>query len=296
MKFHSHFIFRSPFYSTEQKINETNFLEALYVASPAFYEEFRKHLNKPITDNKELKKINNSLYKYQSRASNRCTPFGLFAGLSIGNWSDENKIELNKDLTKTLNRRTRLDMNVLFSIAQEITKQSFIKPHLRYFPNASIYFVGDCYRYIEYYYLKNRRFHKLNKVDYSPYLDLILEQSKNGLNQDELVHLLINDEISFEEANDFVEEIIASQLLINEFEPTITGEDYFSRLLENLDNIFKINPGNELKHLINLLDSVDELIEFNDASLFNSIDTYKSIHQKLKIILPELSENKLVSN
>lgn len=293
MKFHSNFIFRSPFYSTEQKINETNFLEALYVASPAFYEEFRKHLNKPITDNKDLKKINNSLYKYQSRASNRCTPFGLFAGLSIGNWSSENKIVLNKDLGQTLNRRTRLDMNVLFWIAQEITKQSFIKPHLRYYPNASIYLVGDTYRYIEYYYLNNRRFHKLNKVDYSPYLDLILEQSKNGLNQDDLVHLLINDEISFEEANDFVEEIISSQLLINEFEPTITGEDYFSRLLENLDNIFKTNPGNELKHLINLLDSVDELIELNDTSLFNSIDSYKSIHQKLKIILPELSETNL---
>lgn len=293
MKFHPNFTFRSPFYSTEQKNSESNFLEALYVASPAFYEEFQKHIKKPVTNDKDLKKINNSLYKYQSRASNRCTPFGLFAGLSIGNWTDENKIVLNTNLSQTLNRRTRLDMNVLFWIAQELTEKPFIKPHLTYYPNASIYLVGDSYRYIEYYYVNNRRFHKLNKVDFSSYLELILSESKNGINQNDLFQLLMDDEISFDEANDFIDEVISSQLLINEFEPTITGNDYFSRLLENLKSIHKTHSSPELKDLIKLLDSVDELIKHNDSSLFNSVESYKEIHQKLKNILPELSETNL---
>jgi thiopeptide-type bacteriocin biosynthesis protein len=293
MKFHSNFVFRSPFYGTSQKFQEFEFLESLYLASPAFYEEFYKHLNNPILDNKDLKKINNSFYKYQRRASNRCTPFGLFAGISVGDWSDESNIILDSNLKKTLSRKTRLDMNVLFSIVQELTKQSFIKPHLKYYPNTSVYLIGNSYRYIEYYYIDNRRFHRLNKVDYTSYLRNILSECRNGLNQHDLISLLINDEIDFDEANDFISELIASQLLINELEPTITGDDYFTVLLKNLENIYIKHSSVELRDLLELLISIDELIKINDSEVFNSIESYKYIYQKIKVILPELNETNL---
>ena len=256
MIFLPQFIFRSPIFSTNKKIEDSVFAEALYLSTPALYDEQLKHSIKPITDIKDLKKLNISLYKYQSRASFRPTPFGLFAGLSIGNWQEQNSIKLNADLNQTLKRKTRLDMNVLCSLAQELAKQPFIKPHLKFNPNTSIYLVGNSYRYVEYYYNKTSRFHKINRVDYTTYLDHILNESKLGLTHQQLTHLLINDEISQQEATDFIDELISSQILINQLEPTVTGPDYFEVLLLNLKHIFETNHSNELNNLIVLLTEV----------------------------------------
>ncbi len=293
MQFLPHFIFRSPLNSSQKNIDESVFAEALYLSTPALYDECQKHLIKPLTDAKELKKLNISLYKYQTRASHRCTPFGLFAGLGIGNWDNENNITLNADLKETLKRKTRLDMNVLFSLAQELVKKEYIQPHLKFYPNTSIYKVGEAYRYIEYYYNNNRRFHKINRVDFTEYLQFILSESKKGLTKAEISNLLISDEISLEEATPFVDELIASQIIIHQLEPTVTGNDYFDVLFLNLQQLQASQPSNELQQVIELLAQVNLLIKVNDEAVFNAITTYKHIHAQLKTLLPELSETNL---
>ncbi len=293
MQFLPHYIFRSPLNPTHIIFNDSVFNEAIYLSTPTLHEEYQKHLINPLTDVKGLKKLNISLYKYQTRASNRCTPFGLFAGLSIGEWQTQNKITLDANLNQTLNRKTRLDMNVLCTLAQELSKKDFIKPYLKFYPNTSIYLIGDSYRYVEYYYHNNHRFHKINKVDFSEYLLCILNESKVGLNQYQLIQLLINDDISEEEASDFVNELISAQILINQLEPTITGADYFDFLHTNLIKINEVNQSEDLTKMVEILNEVNISIKKNDSSVFNSIESYKLIHQQLKTILPELSETNL---
>jgi thiopeptide-type bacteriocin biosynthesis protein len=294
MKFHSNFIFRSPINSCNSNDFQMEvFNEALYLASLALYEEHQKNIANPITNYKELKKLHSSLYKYQTRASHRCTPFGLFAGLSIGTWANNNDITISKNIKQTLHRKTRLDMNVLCNLAQELSKLLFVKPYLKFYPNTSIYLVGNSYRYVEYYYINNHRFHKINKVDFSEYLQYILNECALGLTHKQLSALLISNEISEEEANNFIDELISSQLLVNQLEPTVTGNDYFEVLLYNLNSIKNSNPNDELTFLINLLNEIDTLIKKNDEAILNSITTYKNIHIKLKTILPELNETNL---
>ena len=290
MNFLPQIILRSPLNSTSQSINEVAFNEALYLSSPVLQNEYQKHIANPIKDSKELKKLNISIYKYQSRASQRSTPFGLCAGISIGEWGSKNDVILDTDLNKTLNRKTRLDMNVLCSLSQEFSKLPFIKSYLKFYPNNSIYLIGNSYRYIEYYYINNRRFHKINKVDFSEYLQCILQESNTGLNHNQLTQLLINDDISEEEASEFINELISSQLLINQLEPTVTGEDYFYVLKKNLNHINEFHYSDELTQLLYLFNEIEALIKNIDSSIINSAESYKVIHQKLKIILPELSE------
>ena len=240
INFHQNFAFRSPINSNNKNVNDAIFSEALYLSTPILLKEYNKHLIKPLTNVKDLKKINVSLYKYKSRASNRCTPFGLFAGLSIGSWGDENDIVLDANLKNTLNRKTRLDMNVLCNLAQVLSKQDFIKPHLKFYPNTSIYNIGSHYRYIEYYYNNNIRFHKINKLDFSTYLQDVLRESKVGLKYSQLTQVLISEDISIDEASSFIDELVASQILINNLEPTLTGDDYFNTLLNEFSlNIIK---------------------------------------------------------
>ncbi|MCD6020034.1 MAG: Lantibiotic dehydratase domain protein [Bacteroidetes bacterium] len=293
LHFFPNFIFRSPLNATKKNIDEKAFSEALYLSTPTLYDEYQKFITNSLSDLKEIKKVGISLYKYQSRASNRCTPFGLFAGLGIGEWQNQNDIMLNANLKDVLKRKTRLDMNVLCSLAQELSKQLFIKPYLKLYPNTSIYLIGNSYRYVEYNYINNRRFHKINKVDFTPYLEHILNQSKIGLTQEQISLLLINDEISKQEVDDFINELIDVQLLITQLEPTVTGADYFDVLLKNLKEIYQESKNNDLFSLIKILDNVDTLIKANDANIFNSIESYKYIHQQLKTILPELSETNL---
>jgi thiopeptide-type bacteriocin biosynthesis protein len=289
-QFLSKLIFRSPLNSSFRAINEDVFNEALYLSSPVLQNEYQKHLTKPLVDAKELKKLSISIYKYQTRASHRCTPFGLFAGLSIGDWNSKNEIMINADLKKTLNRKTRLDMNVLCSLAQELAKQDFIKPYLMFYPNSSIYLVGNSYRYIEYYYTNNIRYHKINKVDFSDYLQNILNESKLGLTFKQLTTLLICDDISEEEAHDFISELINAQILINQLEPTVTGNDYFETLISSLINVNNTNKSNQLDQLIRIFETANMDMKKLDENIINEIDSYKLIYENLKVILPELTE------
>lgn len=287
------FIFRSPLYPVSGNDNAFAFSEALYLSTPVLYEEYRKHLKHTLQHPKELKKLQISLYKYQTRASNRCTPFGLFAGLGTGTWGHENKILSDADLTQSLKRKTRLDMNVVCTLAQELSKQPFIRRHLKFFPNNSIYLVGNSYRYVEYYYSHNRRFHKLNRVDVTSYLDSILKEAKAGLTEQQLSLLLTNDEISQEEAAAFITELTEAQLLISQLDPTVTGEDFFQVLLTNLQSIYQKEQTAELNTIISLLEEIDGLIRKNDDAILNDPETYQFIYLKLKEILPDLGETNL---
>lgn len=293
MKFLPQFIVRTPLVAFGNRTDNAVFSEALYLSTPVLHDEYKKHLIKPIETEKELKKLKVSLYKYESRASQRCTPFGLFAGLSIGEWQDKNQIILNSDLNKTLIRNTRLDMNVLNSLVQELVKLESIKTHLKFFPNTSIYQVGENYRYIEYYYNNAKRFHKICKVDYSEYLAYILNQSNKGLTINELINLLIDDEVTFEESSEFIQELIDAQILINELEPTVTGTDYFNSVLNKLQKIHDLNRDANLFQIVNTLISVDQSIKKIDANILNKIESYRQVHEQLKTILPNLSETNL---
>lgn len=90
--------------------------------------------------------------KYYNRASTRCTPFGLFAGCSIGRIGEETLIELES--LENCKRCTRLDMQYLCALIQEIERTPEIREILRYYPNDSLYKLGNKYRYIEYHYKK----------------------------------------------------------------------------------------------------------------------------------------------
>ncbi|NOQ24519.1 MAG: hypothetical protein GQ564_04080, partial [Bacteroidales bacterium] len=58
--------------------------EAFYLASPDLHKQLIKWLNKELTDQKETENLKFTITKYLMRMGSRCTPFGLFAGYSLG--------------------------------------------------------------------------------------------------------------------------------------------------------------------------------------------------------------------
>ncbi len=253
--------------------------EAIFLASPELFDEIEKWLTGKISDTKKIIRLQSSLLKYISRMSSRCTPFGLFAGCSMGKFGDTTNITL-ADYNKN-ERQTRFDMNFLVAFSQKLAQEDVIKKQLLWYPNSSLYKIGEQYRYIEYRYNQhNRREHSIEAVGYSSYLETIIENAKQGKNIDELAKLLVDDDISFEEASGFVDELIENQILISEIEPTVTGTDFLEQLetsLRKLENTAPILE--EIAHYKGFLRQVDQKLGNNAQDylqLSERLDTLKT--------------------
>lgn len=288
-------ILRTPLFPFKRANDSELFEEAIYIASPVLYKEYKKFIANSLNPKKEVEKVKQSVYKYKSRAQYRCTPFGIFAGLNIGKWGDKNQVELNSNIKNILNRKVKLDMNVLCTLVSELVKLSCIKPYLKFYPNSSIYSYGDSYRYVEYQFINNFRSHKISKVDSSHYLKNILDKCSNGYKYQQICDLLVSSGIDIRSAQNFIDEVIEAQLLVHELEPRLTGKDYFDFVLANLKEIYSSNQNYELQLILQYLDEIRTLIKKSeDCNKVNRIEIYKAIFEKIKVILKDKNETNLL--
>ena len=264
----------------KQFLNNPAFAEALYLASPVLFQEAMNWKEGKITDPKKLFKIPLSLGKYYSRMCSRCTPFGLFAGCGVIEWSHENNLELSSE-TK---RKTRLDMHYAGALAQKLSEIPSIKYALKYTLNSSIYRVGQEIRYIEYNYVDGQRKHQISSITWSDYIQLVLDLCKSGARIQDIVPHLIEDDISEEEAVFFVEQLIDSQLLVNELEPAITGEEFTSQIKK----IVFLNSS-----ISNLLAKIETQLTAIDAKKNNEISVYHQVIESIKSFEIPFEEGKL---
>jgi hypothetical protein len=252
-------------------LNEDNFREAIYLASPSLYQSMLNLNEKVQPDLKAFKKTKDSILKYLIRMSTRCTPFGLFAGFNVGYIGEETQIELSYYSKKHL----RLDMNFLVALAMDLSKQESVQEQLKFYPNTSIYEIGDQIRYVEYFYEKSNRLHRISAVEKSEYILRILDAAKDGAKIHELASKLVDDEITIEEAKAFIIRLIDAQLLIGDLEPAVTGPEFLEQILAIL---LKMNLNRELSEIIKTLTKIKELIfQLSNQEENNRLEIYNEI-------------------
>jgi len=290
-KFFSNYILRSPLFSltkykiftsekniTDEQIlslfNDPTFNEALFLASPSFHSEVAKWNENQIIDIDKKDKLKLSILKYYSRMSSRCTPFGLFAGCVLGSFGDETNIKLKN--IKNHKRNTRLDMNYLVSFSQDLMKVDKIKCQLLFYPNNSIYKIYDKLRYVEYYYKNNMRFYDIVAVDFSKYLDIVLECAKEGVQIKKMVTILVNDEINEKDAIEFIDELISNQILVSELEPSVSGPLFLDQIISVLNKLENTDE------ILSIFINVDKKLKQIDNSISNKIDKYIKVSKMLK--------------
>jgi len=287
------YVLRSPIYSLSQYIKNTTeeeiseevmvkictspiFKEAVFLATPSLYEEIEKWLQIENKNDIEFIKLKNSILKYFSRMSSRCTPFGLFSGCSVGTLSEKTLFEKNKKIKNS--RKTTLDMNYILSLSVDLAKIPKIKKQLLFYPNSSIYRIGNQYRYVEYYYSDNKREHCISAVEYNEYLELIVLNSENGIILNDLIEILVKEGILVKQAEDFINDLVSNQFLISELEPSVSGEDLFSQLffclkkLNGIDNILNI-----IKNIENSLLQLDKAIINEPKRYYDLIDDFEKL-------------------
>lgn len=250
--------------------------DALFLASPNLFSEIDKLFNHKITDLIKKEKITLSFLKYICRMSTRCTPFGLFAGCCIGSFATKTGINLTN--YQSFYRKTRFDMNFLVALALDLANKPSIKKQLLFYPNSSMYSAGTHLRYIEYTYLKNKRLHSIEGVSNTDYLQTVLDAAYTGKKLEDLALLLVSDCITMAESLDFINELVANQILVSELEPSVSGTDVLIQIIYCLEKL----EGTEV--IITLLRDFAEELNSLDNKLGNDSATYFDFMSLLKKI------------
>lgn len=264
----------------KQILKNAVFREALFLASPELLTQIKKWEVGDLNDVRKIERLQITILKYYTRISTRCTPFGLFASCGLGSFDSKTEIELGS--IDDYKRITRFDTTFLNSLFQKLLKEESIKENVLFYPNTSIYKIGNHYRYVEYTIENKKRIYSLEGFQYSSYIELILKEAKKGKKISELANLIIDEEITFIEAKEFIDELIENQILVSELEITVTGSDYFTSLLERIEKI----P--ESSTIYTQLKELQDKLAVLDTGINNSIADYQSIGVNAKKIVPEL--------
>lgn len=260
--------------------------EALFISSPEFYRVINQWRHGKIINNKNADRIEITVYKYLLRMSYRCTPFGLFAGISLGEVGETADLQLKKNTF--YKSHARLDMEFLCMLIYEITKNKEIQKELYFFPNQTMYKIGEQLRLLECHNIQGKRQFKFINIEDNIYIDEIIKRSKKGMRFDELVQLLSNKDISLENAREFIQEIIDSQLLISELYASVTGENTLADLIKILHG--KINCNSLFLRLSNIQQSIEEI---NKNYIGTNIKRYENLIGQIKQFEIPVKEQRL---
>jgi len=263
------------------------FQQAVYLASPNLYNELKKWIQSEnkLSSNHNLK-LKNTILKYYIRMSTRCTPFGLFSGVGLGEFTDETEGHKNLMYSESQIKDSKLDMHLLVSLAKSLEKNTEIRNQLLYFPNNSIYKVGKRIRYVEYEHKEGERNYLISSVPQSDELIEVLDFCRHGQTFDKLIEILEDKEISKEEARNFIDELIDNQILISELEPTVSGCDY----LENIISVLRrLDAEKEAMILTNVKDKLNQV----DINTDNSLSLYLEIADLIKYFKIEYEQKNL---
>ena len=264
---------------TPQKLlsvcNNDYFRESIRMASPELLTIIDKWKNNPESINLEKNtKLEHTLLKYVARIATRCTPFGLFAGCAVGDFANETNILVAP--TQEYSRHTQFDMHFWVNLLDEFSSRKEVQEQLLFFPNNSLYSIGDFYRFVAYKYVNSKREHSICALRKSELLAVLIQESANGIKMDAMINFLADDDSEKEDALEFIQELIAMQFLVSELDATVTGDNEWHRLFTIVEKI----PS--LKKEFEILQNIKTEFGFLDASVVPNETVYTNIKAELQ--------------
>ena len=195
--------------------------EAIFVASPTLAKRLALWMEEG--DRFSDSDAQLSLLRYFIRMTSRPTPFGLFAGYSVGTTGAPTRLELPE--RSGYRRRSRLDTEYLASLAVELEQSPGAREQLIFRANSSIYECAGQIRYAECRRDKRKRSYHLVAVERNDALVQTIERARSGGTLDELAQALVAPGVELRDARDFVSALIECGILVSDLDPAVTGPD-----------------------------------------------------------------------
>ena len=281
----NYILFRTPLQSLgkrfeyDKKSILPGFEEGLYLASPVFWKQFEKWAS---LSGKEALKMKSSFAKYWMRSCTRCTPYGTFAGNLLARVDDSPTAIILESSHQHI-RKVRLDMNFVTELIKALMQIPVVKYQVLLYPNNTLYAVSDQWRYAEYSIKNNTREYHLTSIGNTPYIQTILKKADKGATIEDLANLIVQSEkVDFADAEAFIMEMWASQVLVPDLEPCVTGCEPLDHLILQLESY------NDVQEIQSRLKSIQALIHEPKEG----VPYYQKIEGKLKE-LSQFIENKI---
>src|SRR5215470_13554152 len=258
--------------------------EAIFVASPGLEGSIDAWLADPTSEAGE--KTERSLVRYVSRMAVRPTPFGLFAGNTVGALGETTQLELAA--RDGYRRYTRLDGDYLSSLTDKLVTDRAIRERLPFHPNSSLCKVAGRLRYAMRREGESRTY-SLVSLEPSDYLVATLERARRGALPGALAEALCDAdaEVSREEADGFIDELIDSQVLVSDLAPPVTGPEAVDDIIAQLDAIAEVpaahDAGAALRAIRATLGELDRAVGNAPARYRGAAETLVPLPAKAEI-------------
>lgn len=237
-----------------ERLRDPVFLDALFVASPSLVWSLKDWLERP--ESQKGRRIERALVKYFARMTGRCTPFGLFAGCSTGRIASETRLQLAPRSAYT--RHTRPDSEFLTTLVDALNHEPTLRSELHFRPNSSLYCIGDRIHYAEARVQSGVRNYFLVSATADPPLLLTIERARAGASVHELAASLLDGDVEYDEAAEYVTQLISGQVLVPELAPVVTGPAALDDLLHQLSDKPSVsNVYRQLRQLRTALQDLD---------------------------------------
>jgi len=252
--------------------------EALSVASNDLLEAVDK--NNLDANSKSSKQILSSLIKYFIRLSTRPTPFGLFSGISIGQFGETSNITVSDQHKHT--KRARPDMEWIYGLIKKIEADKKIRYGLNVRFNNFTYTNGNRIDKPNKTFLQleksNESTHELStSIRYTNQVKMIEEKcSEYHVLSDILNDIILqNPNVPGNRIGDFLSQLLENEYLLSELRPPLINTDMLDYLINTLS---KINNIEDIQLYVNKLNEIQKLIAgYNATPIGEGMDIYNEI-------------------
>lgn len=270
-------------------INDVQFIQAIYIASPSFYNAILKYKSNLLSE-KECFRFRKSLTRYYTRMCSRATPFGLFSSYAIGSWGNRNSIVM--DGRKEI--YFDIDCRLLNRIISLVITKFDLKNRVIFYSNNHILITNNKIRYVEIDDLNENRGYTYSEVDNNYMIAEIIEKGKRGIKMNEIIDILKQQDYDETDIRNFIDEIIENQLLIPEWYLSVSNfnilDDIYANVSQYKDPLVDI-----LKYCISYRNQ-DANFKFEDIiSIAKMINSIKELNFNTNHISPFNITSKIIS-
>ncbi|WP_281999018.1 lantibiotic dehydratase [Priestia flexa] len=251
--------------------------EALSIANPSLLDSINNYCNI-----KKAKKKNNvvrSTSRYLNRMTTRSTPFGLFSGICVGDFS--NKTTINLKESNLYRKRTRPDMEWLFNFVSLIQKDFDVVEKLNVKVNNLLYISGSQAKISYLYTCNDELLNNLDSVNSSVnltnLLSFVLEKTQNFILFKDLAKIIKQEfpGAPIEKINKYLWDLLLNEVLISELRTPIGIDSPFEYLINKLLTINK-KYYHYLDFIRKSITKYDEFYIGEGKEAFNIIKEYMS--------------------
>jgi thiopeptide-type bacteriocin biosynthesis protein len=251
---------------------DPQFREALFLSSPDLVEQTQRW--DELTPAR-AQQLAGTIYKYVSRTTTRCAPFGTFAGYSIGRIGPLTDFSAFSDTARQ--RQVELSPAWLRQVVDSKRSSSSIRESGRWYRNPAARTAAEAIRFIERHVDGGSYSYALSEVDASPLIVAALDAA-TGATGDEIAATIMaaDADVTEEEAHQFVDDLIDAQLLVSSFELPLSSDDA-------ADDAIRLLRAHGLADMAAALEqSAAALDTISKGPLGASVDTYRQIASELQ--------------